>query len=211
MRWEFTIRALETPISDANLQQRIRILRQRKLGSSLKFQVRIKDSISEQLANYEDAPLTEVLLKSRDARYDFKSGVNKTQLVGSVSESGFHCQECNQTFKDSTGYLDHINSKRHLQNSGLGLRIEKSTLEQVEARILHFRDLQAKGVQEYNLQEQVEKALKEEAEKKESKKLKNTESKRRKKEVEIERASEFHLDDDVAKMMGMSGFGSSKK
>lgn len=161
--------------------------------------------------NYEDAPIEEVLLKPRTERVNIKSNLNKTQVVASISESGFHCKECNQTFKDSTGYLDHVNSKRHLQNAGLGLRIETSTYEQVEARIEFMKGVMDAGVKEYNLQEQVDKRINEEIELKALRKDRKLEKKKRKLEENRDAEAEFQLDDEVAKMMSVSGFKSSKR
>jgi uncharacterized membrane protein YheB (UPF0754 family) len=84
-------------------------------------------------------------------------------------------------------------------------------LERVEARILYWKEKIDAGVKEYNLQENVDRAIKAEAEKKLNRKNRDVEKKRRKMEKTKEADAEFELDKDVAKMMGIAGFKSSKK
>ena len=66
---------------------------------------------------------------------DISQQVNKTQVVDSTENSGFYCSACNITLKDSSSYLDHVNSRAHSRNIGQTMRVEKATLEQVKERI----------------------------------------------------------------------------
>ena len=62
-------------------------------------------------AEYEDAPIELQSAKARD-KINFGQNLNKSVLVPSVQDAGFQCKDCNEIFKDSSAYLDHINSRR---------------------------------------------------------------------------------------------------
>ncbi len=65
------------------------------------------------MAEYEEAaPVDLPSIQSRQTRINFAQNLNRTVVVPSVQDAGFKCKECNETFKDSSGYLDHINSRR---------------------------------------------------------------------------------------------------
>lgn len=55
-------------------------------------------------------------MKQRDAPLELDKNLNKTMVVQNPGgrgpgEPGFHCATCNRTYKDSVGYLDHINGR----------------------------------------------------------------------------------------------------
>ena len=55
-------------------------------------------------------------MKQREGSLDLDKNLGKTMVVQSTSGRGpgvpgFYCEVCNRTYKDSTGYLDHINGR----------------------------------------------------------------------------------------------------
>ncbi len=67
---------------------------------------------SNLMAEYEDAPIDLPSVKVREERINFAQNLNKTIVVPSVKDAGFKCKDCNEAFKDSSAYLDHVNSRR---------------------------------------------------------------------------------------------------
>ena len=85
----------------------------------------------------EDARDTE----ARKARLNVADQVGKTQLVISTGtqgkrgkSAGFYCEACDLTFKDNLQYVDHLNSKQHLVNTGESGEVRRATLEEVKER-----------------------------------------------------------------------------
>jgi U4/U6.U5 tri-snRNP component SNU23 len=77
---------------------------------------------------------------SRDS-LSFDKDLNKRQIItGSVLNTrgrsfGFYCDVCNLTFKDNLKFVDHLNTKPHLINSGEFNNTKKEvTLEDVKAK-----------------------------------------------------------------------------
>ena len=92
--------------------------------------------------------------------------------------------------------------------AGLSLRIEKSSLSQVQERIAYWKRKKEQGGEEdYDLQARVEKAIQEEEDAKARRKEREKEKKKLKKEQDAEAMKEFE-DDEVAAMMGFGGFKS---
>lgn len=90
---------------------------------------------------------------------DLYDGVNKVTLVPAGAGvgkrgkgAGFYCKDCNLTFKDSIQYMDHLNSRQHLDQTGQSTKVEKATLADVKARIAM---LAAKIDKPYNIQEAI--------------------------------------------------------
>jgi U4/U6.U5 tri-snRNP component SNU23 len=55
-------------------------------------------------------------MKQREGSLELDKNLNKTMVVTNPGgrgpgQPGFHCEACNRTYKDSVGYLDHINSR----------------------------------------------------------------------------------------------------
>jgi U4/U6.U5 tri-snRNP component SNU23 len=48
---------------------------------------------------------------------------------------GWHCKVCDCFLRDSHTYLDHINGRKHQKNLGFSMRVERSSKDQVSARL----------------------------------------------------------------------------
>lgn len=135
------------------------------------------------------------------------SQVNKVKVVDSTENSGFYCAACNITLKDSSSYLDHVNSRAHGRNLGLEMRVERATFEQVYSRIeMHKKKLkEPKKTSEDVIKEKRKLQEELELEKKlERKQRKSQKSKVTQEPVEAE-------EDPMFKALGFSNFNSSKK
>jgi U4/U6.U5 tri-snRNP component SNU23 len=106
------------------------------------------------------------LLKQREGKLNLDSRVGKTHIATSSRigheglesalhagsgprEPGFYCEACDCVLKDSLSYLDHINGRRHQQNIGYEMKVERSTLEQVKARLAALKAKKAQGKKSY--------------------------------------------------------------
>ncbi|KAL9599401.1 MAG: hypothetical protein Q9219_003838 [cf. Caloplaca sp. 3 TL-2023] len=79
---------------------------------------------------------------SRQSRLDVSANVGKTTLVPAGASTGkrgrgagFYCQDCDLTFKDNLQFVDHLNSKQHLSNTGQSGEVKRATLEEVRERL----------------------------------------------------------------------------
>lgn len=161
-------------------------------------------------------------LQARSHPLNLDKDVGKTLMVDNSQDSrrgaGYYCEMCRKTFKDSIGYLDHINGRGHLRRLGQTQFVEKSSVEAVRKRIAMLLEKkkiakESGGAQEYDFMKRVE-ALKEEERRvqEEKKRRKKEEKKRKRGEEPIATAEEGGgADDEMMKMMGFGGFGSRKK
>ncbi|EJD02895.1 uncharacterized protein FOMMEDRAFT_85195 [Fomitiporia mediterranea MF3/22] len=163
----------------------------------------------------DDVPKPTELMKLRDFDLELEKNLNKTVVVANPTgrgpgQPGFHCEKCNRTYKDTTSYLDHINSRAHLRMIGQKTQIERSTVEQVRARIAFLREQKREASNaktfDFNrrLAEVKEKADAEREAKKAAKKAE-------KEKARMEILKDVQQDDEMAQMMGFGGFGSTKK
>ncbi|RKP10118.1 hypothetical protein THASP1DRAFT_13310, partial [Thamnocephalis sphaerospora] len=98
----------------------------------------------------EEAPRE--LLKQREGKLNLESRVGKTHLALATSgprQPGFYCDACDCVLKDSISYLDHINGRRHQRNLGHEMNVERSTLEQVKARLAVLKAKKAQPKKAY--------------------------------------------------------------
>lgn len=79
---------------------------------------------------------------SRSNRLDVASMVGKSMLVPAGAGvgkkgrgAGFYCEACDLTFKDNVQYVEHLNSKQHLINTGQSGEVKRATLEEVRERL----------------------------------------------------------------------------
>ena len=55
-------------------------------------------------------------MKQREGPLELEKNLGKTMVVQNAGNRGpgvpgFYCETCNRTYKDSAGYLDHINGR----------------------------------------------------------------------------------------------------
>lgn len=161
-------------------------------------------------------------LRAREKDVNLSATLGKSRVIASARDAGggFYCKTCDCVLKDSINYLDHVNGKKHQRNLGMSMRVERSTLDQVKARLAakkREREQTKAGPATYDLDSRVA-ALQEEENERARKKRERVKRKRRevqdaKTKEEKVKAVEAGLgpDDDIAAMMGFGGFGGSKK
>ena len=64
----------------------------------------------------DDLPKPTELMKAREAPLELDKNLNKTIIINAGAgngpgQPGFFCDVCKRTYKDSVGYLDHINGR----------------------------------------------------------------------------------------------------
>lgn len=183
----------------------------------------------------EDLPKPTELMKRREGSLELDKNLNKTMVVQNSGTRGpgvpgFYCEACNRTYKDSTGYLDHINGRARESRSsiyyisgsffssdlralGQTTRIERSTVEQVRARIAFLREKtkEASSAKSFDFEKRLAEVREREAEiRAEKKASKKAERERARMEL-VKDAAPTQDENDMMHMMGFSGFGSSKK
>ena len=79
---------------------------------------------------------------SRAGRVDVASMVGKSTLIPAGSAigkrgrgAGFYCEACDLTYKDNVQYIEHLNSKQHLINTGQSGEVVRATLQDVRDRL----------------------------------------------------------------------------
>jgi Zinc-finger double-stranded RNA-binding len=73
-------------------------------------------------AKKDNLPKPTDLMKAREAPLELDKNLNKTMVVQNPGgrgpgQPGFYCETCTRTYKDSTAYLDHINSRARMSQS----------------------------------------------------------------------------------------------
>ena len=79
---------------------------------------------------------------SRAGRVDVTGMIGKSTLIPAGSAvgkrgrgAGFYCEACDLTYKDNVQYIEHLNSKQHLVNTGQSGEVKRATLEEVRERM----------------------------------------------------------------------------
>jgi U4/U6.U5 tri-snRNP component SNU23 len=87
-------------------------------------------------------PSTLESTSARGARLDVASMVGKSSLVPAGSGigkrgrgAGFYCEACDLTYKDNVQYIEHLNSKGHLVNTGQSGEVVRATVQDVRDKI----------------------------------------------------------------------------
>jgi U4/U6.U5 tri-snRNP component SNU23 len=186
----------------------------------------------------EDLPKPTELMKRRETSLELEKNLNKTMVVQVSSGRGpgvpgFFCEACNRTYKDSAGYLDHVNSRARkclclcsysllrltvsltlpdLAKLGQTTKIERSTLEQVRSRIAYLREKtkEQTTAKEYDFEKRLAEVKAKEAAVRAEKKA-AVKAKKEKARIELMKDVDMKEVDDMSAMMGFSGFGGSKK
>lgn len=163
-----------------------------------------------------DLPKPTELMKQREGSLELDKNLGKTMVVQNPGakgsgQPGFFCETCSRTYKDSVGYLDHINSRAHLRAIGQTTRIERSTLDQVRARIalLRERTKDITTAKAFDFDQRLAEVKAKEAAIRADRKAQR---KAVKEQARTELVKDAMLQDtDLSAMMGFGGFGSSKK
>ncbi|KAF2840024.1 hypothetical protein M501DRAFT_670985 [Patellaria atrata CBS 101060] len=80
--------------------------------------------------------------EARKQRLDVAAQVGKTQLVPAGAAvgkrgkgAGFYCEACDLTFKDNLQFVEHLNSRQHLVNTGQTGEVKRATVTEVRERL----------------------------------------------------------------------------
>ncbi|KDO27182.1 hypothetical protein SPRG_07431 [Saprolegnia parasitica CBS 223.65] len=155
-------------------------------------------------------------LKARTKQVELEENVGKTVVLKAdetMKGTGYYCEVCEVTLKDSVSYIDHINGKRHLRRLGFSMRVEKVGVEAVKERLnlASKRKWDPTVTKKPDAVEAYEKKLAEmDAEANLKKKQKKEAKKQQKEEAPV---NVFATEDEEAMMamMGFGGFQSTKK
>ena len=134
---------------------------------------------------------------ARGSRLDVASMVGKSTLVPAGAGvgkrgkgAGFYCEFCDLTYKDNVQYIEHLNSKQHLVNTGQSGEVKRATLQDVRERLemLKARKRQQeeedKLAGEVDIKERIKKAEdRDEAERDEKRRKRNEKRKAAKQEM----------------------------
>jgi U4/U6.U5 tri-snRNP component SNU23 len=129
---------------------------------------------------------------ARGSRLDVASMVGKSTLIPAGAGvgkrgkgAGFYCEACDLTYKDNVQYIEHLNSKQHLINTGQSGEVKRATLQDVRDRLEMLKarkraqEEEDKLMGEVNIQARIQKAEELDAAEREEKRRKRNERRRR--------------------------------
>ncbi|KAG5437873.1 hypothetical protein PCANB_000588 [Pneumocystis canis] len=168
----------------------------------------------------EPTPPDVKIVEARD-KLNLEENVNKTVLVPYGAPTGrrgkgvgYYCSACDETYKDSNSWIDHLNSKQHLRATNQTLKQERATLEDVRKRLTWLREkmVDEKKHIEFSLNQRIsERQAIEEKERKDRKERKKNRKKEKEKETIVKNEDLVQLkDNEIIQMMGFGNFGSTK-
>lgn len=166
----------------------------------------------------EPTPPDVKIVEARD-KLNLEENLNKIVLVPYGASTGrrgkgagYYCEACDETYKDSNSWIDHLNSKQHLRATNQTLREERVTLEDVRKRLAWLRQkmVDEKKHVELSLSQRV--SERQEMEKKERKiKKERKKNEWKEKKSGIKNEDEMVVSDDaMVQIMGFQNFGSTK-
>ena len=155
-------------------------------------------------------------LIQRDVRRELESRVGTREIVTGVKGGGIMCAESGAVLRDSHAYLDHINGRKQLAARGVSInRIEHASVKTVQERLAHHRKerLSERRTADQEWDARVKQAERDEAARRAAKKARKEKEKAEEEERRKEQEAEATdgIDPALAAMMGISGFGGSKK
>lgn len=128
---------------------------------------------------------------ARSSRLDVASMVGKSTLVPAGAGvgrrgkgAGFYCEACDLTYKDNVQYIEHLNSKQHLVNTGQSGEVKRATLRDVRDRLemlkarKRHQEEEDRRLGEVDIQERIKKAEEVDATEREEKRRKRNEKRR---------------------------------
>jgi len=152
-------------------------------------------------------------VKHREKNLNLASAIGKTQLITDSGlrqkGGGWFCDVCDCLLKDSANYLDHINGKKHQRALGYSMRVERSTVEQVQSRLGELTKRKAEeeaGHTGPTAEEAYAQRLRQVAEDEERRKRQRKDAKKAKK-AETEALELEGMDPEMMEAMGFGSFG----
>lgn len=129
---------------------------------------------------------------ARGARLDVASMVGKTTMIPAGAGvgkrgkgAGFYCEACDLTYKDNVQYIEHLNSKQHLINTGQSGEVKRATLQDVKDRIellkakKRHREEEERQLGELDIKARIKRAEEIDAAEREEKRKKRNEKRRK--------------------------------
>ena len=113
---------------------------------------------------------------------------------GTTSQAGFYCSICTVLLKDYSSYLSHLGSKNHLKATGQSLKLEKSSLGQIQAKLALLSQKKSQSIPNVPFEDKWKRL--EEQERKQRERLK-LEKKQAKKEAKLGNKPELEEDPEL--------------
>ena len=140
--------------------------------------------------NPRSTPVDAKESSSRASRLDVTQNLGKTTLIPAGAATGKrgrgagqYCADCDLTFKDSLQWVDHLNSRQHLDAVGESGEVRKATVEEVRARLAWLAEEKRKEKEEVDgvvdLDKRLEARKEEEDREREEKRRKRREKRRK--------------------------------
>uniref|UniRef100_A0A7S4BMD9 U1-type domain-containing protein n=1 Tax=Chrysotila carterae TaxID=13221 RepID=A0A7S4BMD9_CHRCT len=124
---------------------------EKKAKERLEAELALEDEREERrsapMAVVERAPLqrrTEAL--HLDKYVNTRQVITGAQAIAGSMSGTYHCKVCDCVLRDSANYLLHINGRKHNRMLGMTMRAERSTVEEVRARLDSYKKPEEQGL-----------------------------------------------------------------